>query len=162
MPVPQTNAWRAVLLQARLFERLQCRYAVVRSRRWARAWQLGPGLEAQTRSGSRVRSVGLSLIWCAVVGLIISTRSMRRCWRVTHAPSSEKVAADELALAYILDSKPSPWLAIWQAKIRAVTALSRMLKLNPAGRHSAAPAEPALPVSYFDRMALEAQRNGDH
>jgi hypothetical protein len=83
--------------------------------------------------------------------------------RYARALVEEKVAADELALAYILDSRPSPWLAIWQAKIRAVTTLSRMLKLNPAGRHSApSSAEPPLPLSYFERQALERQRNGEH
>jgi hypothetical protein len=82
--------------------------------------------------------------------------------RYARALVEEEVAADELALAYILDSKPSPWLAIWQAKIRAVTTLSRMLKLNPAGRHSGSPAEPALPLSYFERQAIERQDNGEH
>jgi hypothetical protein len=39
----------------------------------------------------------------------------------------ERIAASELAAAYVVDGKPSPWLPIWQAKIRAVTTLSRQL-----------------------------------
>jgi hypothetical protein len=29
----------------------------------------------------------------------------------------ERIAAGELAAAYVVDGKPSPWLAIWQGKI---------------------------------------------
>ena len=42
----------------------------------------------------------------------------------------EKIAAGELALAYVVDGKPSPWLPVWQASIRAVTTLARMLALS--------------------------------
>jgi hypothetical protein len=45
---------------------------------------------------------------------------------------------------------------------RAVTTLSRMLRLNPAAR-SMTPSpssEPAPPISAFERLALEARRDG--
>ena len=47
---------------------------------------------------------------------------------------AEKVAAGELAAAPVVDGKPSPWLPIWQANLRALTTTARMLQLNPAGR----------------------------
>jgi len=50
------------------------------------------------------------------------------------AAIQEKIAAGELARAYVVDDKPSPWLPIWQAKVRALTTLARMLSLSPGGR----------------------------
>jgi hypothetical protein len=73
---------------------------------------------------------------------------------------AERVAAGELAAAYVVDGKPSPWLAIWQAKIRAATTLARMLSLSPGGRVASKPAE-AEPVSYYSRLALEMKDNED-
>ena len=40
---------------------------------------------------------------------------------------AERVASGELAAAYVVDDRPSPWLPIWQAKVRALTTLARML-----------------------------------
>jgi phage terminase small subunit len=65
---------------------------------------------------------------------------------------------------YVLrDGKPSPWLPLLQAATRTMSTYSRMLKLNPAGRHSPlnSPKEPPLPVSYFDRMGLLQERRDD-
>ncbi|ABE62758.1 hypothetical protein Nham_1956 [Nitrobacter hamburgensis X14] len=47
----------------------------------------------------------------------------------------ERIAAGELAAAYVVDGKPSPWLPVWQAQVRALTTLARMLGLSSgAGR----------------------------
>ena len=46
---------------------------------------------------------------------------------------AERVASGELAAAYVVDDKPSPWLPIWQAKVRALTTLARMLSARPGG-----------------------------
>jgi hypothetical protein len=73
----------------------------------------------------------------------------------------ERIAAGELAAAYVVDGKPSPWLAIWQGKIRAVTTLARMLALSPGGRVPSKSPEEREPISYYSRMALEAQRDDD-
>ena len=70
----------------------------------------------------------------------------------------EKIAAGELAAAYVVDDKPSPWLPVWQASIRAVTTLARMLALSPGGRVPSKSAEPQEPVSYYSRLALEAKQ----
>ena len=59
---------------------------------------------------------------------------------------SEKIAAGELARAYVVDAKPSPWLPVWQASIRAVTTLARMLALSPGGRVPSKSAEAQEPV----------------
>ena len=72
----------------------------------------------------------------------------------------EKIAAGELARAYVVDDKPSPWLPVWQASIRAVTTLARMLALSPGGRVPSKSVEPHEPVSYYSRLALE-QRHDD-
>ena len=72
---------------------------------------------------------------------------------------AERVASGELAAAYVVDDKPSPWLPIWQAKVRAVTTLARMLSLSPGGRVASKPAEPDGPVSHYSRMALERRSN---
>jgi hypothetical protein len=68
---------------------------------------------------------------------------------------AERVASGELAAAYVIDDKPSPWLPIWQAKIRALTTLARMLSLSPGGRVPSKLTEPDAPVSAYTRMALE-------
>jgi len=47
---------------------------------------------------------------------------------------AERVASGELAAAYVVDDRPSPWLPIWQAKVRALTTLARMLSLTKSGR----------------------------
>ena len=76
---------------------------------------------------------------------------------------AERVASGELAAAYVISSdngdRPSPWLPIWQAKVRALTTLARMLSLSPAGRVASKPSEPEPPVSYYSRAAMEAKRD---
>jgi len=73
----------------------------------------------------------------------------------------ERVAAGELEADYIVDGKASPWLAIWQARMRAVTTLARALRLSPASQCITAPKEePLQPLSYYERQALEHQ-HGD-
>jgi hypothetical protein len=67
----------------------------------------------------------------------------------------EKIAAGELAAAYVVDDKPSPWLPVWQASIRAVTTLARMLSLSPGGRVPSKSPEANEPDSYYSRLALE-------
>ena len=71
---------------------------------------------------------------------------------------AERVAAGELAAANVVEDKPSPWLAIWQSKLRATTRLSRMLRQNPACRKSTPSSEPEA-ISADQRIALEAERN---
>ena len=74
---------------------------------------------------------------------------------------AERVASGELAAAYIVDDKPSPWLAVWQAKVRALTTLARMLSLSPGGRVPSK-SEPHEPISsYYERMALLEGRRDD-
>jgi hypothetical protein len=73
---------------------------------------------------------------------------------------AEKIAAGELAAAgYVSGDRPSPWLAIWQAEVRAVTTLARMLSLSPGGRVPTKSPEAQEPVSYYSRLALEARRD---
>lgn len=51
------------------------------------------------------------------------------------AAAGERIAAGELAAAYVVDGKPSPWLPVWQAEVRALTTLTQMLGLSSgAGR----------------------------
>src|SRR6478735_1600357 len=69
----------------------------------------------------------------------------------------ERIAAGELAAAYVVDGKPSPWLPVWQASIRAVTTLARMLALSPGGRVPSKSVEAQEPTSYYSRIALEAR-----
>jgi hypothetical protein len=71
---------------------------------------------------------------------------------------AERVASGELAAAYVVDDKPSPWLPIWQAKVRALTTLARMLSLSPGGRVASKPADEP-PVSYYSKLALEMKRD---
>ena len=73
----------------------------------------------------------------------------------------EKIAAGELARAYVVDDRPSPWLQVWQASIRAVTTLARMLALSPGGRVPSKSPEAHEPTSYYSRLALEAGRTDD-
>jgi hypothetical protein len=73
---------------------------------------------------------------------------------------AERIASGELAAAYVVDDKPSPWLPIWQAKVRALTTLARMLSLSPGGRVPSKSPEASEPVSAYSRLALEAQRDG--
>jgi hypothetical protein len=68
---------------------------------------------------------------------------------------AERVASGELAAAYVVDGKPSPWLPIWQAKVRALTTLARMLSLSPGGRVPTKSPEATEPTSYYSRLALE-------
>jgi len=73
-----------------------------------------------------------------------------------------RIAAGELAAAYVVDGKPSPWLPVWQASIRAVTTLARMLALSPGGRVPSRAPEAQEPVSYYSRLALESKRDDAH
>jgi hypothetical protein len=71
----------------------------------------------------------------------------------------ERVAAAELSAAPVIDGKPSPWLAIWQAKVRALTTLARMLALSPGGRVPSKSPEAREPTSYYSKLAMEARRD---
>jgi phage terminase small subunit len=57
------------------------------------------------------------------------------------------------------DGRPSAWLPILQAATRVISTYSRMLRLNPAGRQTT-PSSEAEPVSAYERIALEAARDG--
>jgi phage terminase small subunit len=72
----------------------------------------------------------------------------------------EQTASGELAASGFItaEGKASPWLAVLQQATRAMTTLSRMLRLNPAGRQST-PSSESEQVSYYDRMALEGRRD---
>jgi len=72
---------------------------------------------------------------------------------------AEKIAAGELAAAPIVDGKPSPWLAVWQAKVRALTTLGRILRLTPQSRAPLAAKQQNL--SYYEKMALERGHGPD-
>jgi phage terminase small subunit len=62
---------------------------------------------------------------------------------------------------YVLrDGKASPWLPHLTLASRQLTILARALRLSPASQHAPAPKEPALPVSAYEKMALEAASNG--
>jgi phage terminase small subunit len=75
----------------------------------------------------------------------------------------EKTASAGLqADGFIVDDKPSAWLPILQASTRVISTYSRMLRLNPSARSMSSPAPEAEPgrVSAYERMALEAERDG--
>ena len=69
----------------------------------------------------------------------------------------EQTASTGLAAAgFVIDGKPSGWLPILQAATRTISTYSRMLKLNPAGRHAApAPDRERPTISAYERIALE-------
>ena len=76
----------------------------------------------------------------------------------------EQVASGELAAGgYVgADNRPSPWLAVLQQATRQVSTYSRMLRLNPSARVLAkSPDERPTPISYYERLALEAKRRDD-
>jgi hypothetical protein len=67
----------------------------------------------------------------------------------------EKLASLELEAEPIIDGKASPWLAIWQARVRTVGVLARRLRLNPAGRGGTKTGnEPPEAASYYDRVQI--------
>ena len=69
----------------------------------------------------------------------------------------EKVASGELAAAgYVIDGKSSGWLNVLAQATRSLTVLSSKLKLTPLSRQSAQPEEP---ISYYERLSLEASRD---
>jgi len=49
------------------------------------------------------------------------------------AAAGERIAAGEMAAAYVVDGKPSPWLPVWQVEVRALTTLAQNLS-SGAGR----------------------------
>ena len=90
---------------------------------------------------------------------IISCRPICRWSPPMRGPSFRKRSQPvSWPRAYVVDDKPSPWLPVWQASIRAVTTLARMLALSPGGRVPSKSAEAQEPVSYYSRLALEAKR----
>jgi hypothetical protein len=58
----------------------------------------------------------------------------------------------------VVDGKASPWLSVWQGRVRAVTTLARRLRLNPAGAHTPradeARHEPRM-ISVYETMEME-------
>jgi hypothetical protein len=77
---------------------------------------------------------------------------------------AERLAASKLAAAPVVEDRPSPWLPLWQARIRALTTLARMLCLNPGGRiptRSPETSEPAN-VNHYARIALEQRQHDEN
>lgn len=74
----------------------------------------------------------------------------------------EQTASGELAAGgYITaEGRPSPWLPVLQHAARTVSTYSRMLRLNPSARHSTLAVPDPEPVSAYERIALEARRDG--
>jgi phage terminase small subunit len=71
----------------------------------------------------------------------------------------EQTASSELAAAgFVIDGRPSGWLNVLAQATRTISTYSRMLKLNPAGRQSIPASDPE-PISAYERIALEAQRD---
>jgi phage terminase small subunit len=66
----------------------------------------------------------------------------------------EKVAS--AAAGYVADGKPSGWLNVLAQATRSLTVLSSELKLTPLSRQSA---RPEGPISYYERLSLEASRD---
>ena len=90
----------------------------------------------------------------------ISCRPIFRCSPPMRRPSSPSGSrAGELAAAYVVDDRPSPWLPIWQAKVRALTTLARMLALSPGGRVASKSAESHEPVSYYSNSLWSSVMN---
>jgi hypothetical protein len=77
---------------------------------------------------------------------------------------AERVASGELAACPVVSSpngdRPSPWLPIWQSKVRALSVLGRLLALNPAGRVPTK-SEPLEPINHYSRIALEQQKRDE-
>jgi phage terminase small subunit len=74
---------------------------------------------------------------------------------------AERRAAGELDAAPVTeDGKPSPWLPVWQAQLRALTTLARRLQIGPAGsKPKYGEPKEAAPVSYYEMMELEGRRD---
>ena len=69
---------------------------------------------------------------------------------------AEQIADGELNACPVFGDRPSPWLTIWQGRLRAVATLARRLGLNPAGRQpfkSVEDREEPAPTSYYERMS---------
>jgi hypothetical protein len=77
---------------------------------------------------------------------------------------AERIAAGELAAAPVVSSpngdRPSPWLAVWQARVRSLATLARMLSLSPGGRVASKSADEPQ-ISYYERMAMERRDEPD-
>jgi hypothetical protein len=72
-----------------------------------------------------------------------------------------RVAFGELrAAGYIVDDKPSPWLAILQYAAKEMRATSRALSMTPAS-YRPPPKPDEAPISYYSRLALEMKDNED-
>jgi phage terminase small subunit len=59
------------------------------------------------------------------------------------------------------DGKPSPWLRVYLDATKALSGLALRLRLGPQSRAQKAPRRQVGPVSYYERMELEATRGDD-
>ena len=73
----------------------------------------------------------------------------------------ERVAAAELAAAGYVDAegRPSGWHTILTQATRAMTTLSRILRLNPQSREPLAQQRQV--TSYYERMSLEGSKRDE-
>ena len=75
----------------------------------------------------------------------------------------EREAASHLAAqGHVIDGKPNAWVAIQQHASKALLQLSRALKLTPTARRPTASSRTRPQgLSYYERLALERNSNGD-
>lgn len=74
---------------------------------------------------------------------------------------AEQAAGELAAGGMLVDGKPSPWFAIHEKATRALGTLAMRLNIAPQVRVGAAPRTVASSLSYYDRILLEAPRNGE-
>jgi hypothetical protein len=74
---------------------------------------------------------------------------------------AEIEAAAELARAPVVDGKPSPWLQVHNASLKAMLSLARKLRLGPLGRNPSLPTRPSRPLSYYEELDLRAEADGE-
>jgi len=74
---------------------------------------------------------------------------------------AEIEAAAELARAPVVDGKPSPWLQVHNASLKAMLSLARKLRLVPLGRNPSLPTRPSRSLSYYEELDLRAEADGE-
>ena len=106
------------------------------------------------------RTEFVSLIAGAAPSHFLPSRRSAHRWPM-NTPSSPSDARDPKSILRACPQQPdrrqwpSPWLAVWVSKCRAMTTLSRTLSLSPGRSRADKLAELEAPLSYFQKLALE-------
>ena len=111
--------------------------------------------------GQRERAVFIDLVTSCDPRHFRNSDVPLMCRYVEAVVLAEQASGELAATGVVVEGKVSPWFQVHQAACKTVSVLSLRLRLGPQSRQPRAHKTETGPVSHYEIMELEAQRDDD-